>query len=371
MVVAGVYLVARMMPLFEASCDGVLDFVIAIGLITTFLSVFMGLVQSDIKRVVAYSTLNSLGLMMVALGFGEAGVGAAMLYLFCHAFFKALLFLGCGSVIHATEQQEVDELGGLCGQDADHEHDVPHRRAGDGRPGAALRLLGEGRDPRRRARTSASSSSILVLITLPITAMYMMRVYLLTFFGEPKDQHVYEHAHESPPVMTLPADPARGPRRRRRLRRVRGRRRGARASAAASSASSRTCSRPTPHALPVRLGRWRSSRPSSCVGGLGAGVSALGAATRRRAKAAAQRFPFFYQLFLQPLLHRRRLPVGDQQRRARPRASSSPSSTAPSSTTPASTAPARSTNGARLGCASSRRPASCRTTRWRWSSASS
>ena len=80
------------------------DFVIVIGMITTFMSVFMGLVMTDIKRVVAYSTLNSLGLMMVALGFGEHGVGAAMLYLFAHAFFKALLFLGCGSVIHATEQ---------------------------------------------------------------------------------------------------------------------------------------------------------------------------------------------------------------------------------------------------------------------------
>ena len=74
----------------------------------------MGLVMTDIKRVIAYSTLNSLGLMMVALGFGEAGVGPAMLYLFSHAFFKALLFLAAGSVIHATEQQERSPgLGGL------------------------------------------------------------------------------------------------------------------------------------------------------------------------------------------------------------------------------------------------------------------
>ena len=111
MVVAGVYLVARMLPLFEqvrrhAGADHA-----CIGLITTFMAAFMGLAQRDIKRVVAYSTLNSLGLMFVALGSGA--VGAAMLYLFAHAFFKALLFLGCGSVIHATEQQEVDKLGGL------------------------------------------------------------------------------------------------------------------------------------------------------------------------------------------------------------------------------------------------------------------
>jgi NADH-quinone oxidoreductase subunit L len=116
MVVAGVYLVARVMPLFEASYDGALYVVVAVGLITTFLSVFMGLVMTDIKQVVAYSTLNSLGLMMVALGFGEAGVGPAMLYLFCHAFFKALLFLGCGSVIHSTGSQEIPELGGLTGR---------------------------------------------------------------------------------------------------------------------------------------------------------------------------------------------------------------------------------------------------------------
>ena len=75
------------------------------------LAAFIGLTQRDIKRVVAYSTLNSLGLMFVALGSGA--VGAAMLYLFAHAFFKALLFLGAGSVIHATEEQEVDKLGGL------------------------------------------------------------------------------------------------------------------------------------------------------------------------------------------------------------------------------------------------------------------
>ncbi len=88
----------------------------------------MGLVMTDIKRVVAYSTLNSLGLMMVALGFGESGVAAAMLYLFCHAFFKALLFLGCGSVIHATEQPGGERARRPAVEDADYEPDVPHWR---------------------------------------------------------------------------------------------------------------------------------------------------------------------------------------------------------------------------------------------------
>src|SRR4029079_1585348 len=113
MVVAGVYLVARMLPLFE-SVDGMPELITVIGLITTLGAALIGLAQRDIKRVVAYSTLNSLGLMMVALGSGA--VGAAMLYLFVHAFFKASLFLASGSVIHATEEQEVDKLGGLWGK---------------------------------------------------------------------------------------------------------------------------------------------------------------------------------------------------------------------------------------------------------------
>ena len=170
-----------------------------IGLITTFLAALIGLAQSDIKRVVAYSTLNCLGLMMVALGSGA--VGAAMLYLFAHAFFKALLFLGCGSVIHATEEQEVDKLGGLWGK---MPITAPAFLIGALAMAGLVPLAGfwakdeilvglDHADDDRRARASCSS-------TLPITALYMTRVVMLTFFGEPKDQHVYEHAHESPPV---------------------------------------------------------------------------------------------------------------------------------------------------------------------------
>src|SRR4030042_1641474 len=91
MVVAGVYLVTRTLPLFELVA-GASELVLAIGLLTTFMSASMGLVMTDIKRVIAYSTINSLGLMFVALGVGSPA--AAMLYLFTHAFFKALLFLG-------------------------------------------------------------------------------------------------------------------------------------------------------------------------------------------------------------------------------------------------------------------------------------
>ena len=203
MVVAGVYLVARTMPLFEASHDIALYVVLTIGLITTFLSVFMGLVMTDIKRVVAYSTLNSLGLMMVALGFGESGVGAAMLYLFAHAFFKALLFLGCGSVIHATEKQEVEFLGGLA-----KKMPLTNITFLIGALAMAGMVPLSGFWAKDEILVMAEQYSyipfILVLITLPITAAYMWRVYTLTFRGEPKDHHVFDHAHEMPMVMTGP-----------------------------------------------------------------------------------------------------------------------------------------------------------------------
>src|SRR4051794_18796484 len=203
MVVAGVYLVARAMPLFEASETYVLNFVIVIGLITTFMSVGMGMVMTDIKRVVAYSTLNSLGLMMVALGFGENGVGAAMLYLFCHAFFKALLFPGWGSVIHATDNQDVSMLGGLADK-------LPITSKtfliGSMAMAGVVPLAGFfAKDEILVAAKDASPITlILLLATLPLTALYMARVYMLTFMGEPKDHHVHEHAHESSPVMSYP-----------------------------------------------------------------------------------------------------------------------------------------------------------------------
>jgi NADH-quinone oxidoreductase subunit L len=201
MVVAGVYLVARMLPLFE-EVTSVMNLIMVIGLITTFLSAFIGLAQRDIKRVVAYSTLNSLGLMFVALGAGA--VGAAMLYLFAHAFFKALLFLSCGSVIHATEEQEVDKLGGLWSK---LQITAPAFLIGMLSMAGLIPFSGfwakdeilVGLDHAHK-----DAAYVLVLITLPITAMYMARVFILTFLGKPKDEHVYEHAHESAPTMTIP-----------------------------------------------------------------------------------------------------------------------------------------------------------------------
>jgi NADH-quinone oxidoreductase subunit L len=202
MVVAGVYLTARMLPLFEL-VRGMPELIVSIGLMTTVLAALMGLAQRDIKRVVAYSTLNSLGLMMVALGAGA--VGAAMLYLFTHAFFKALLFLASGSVIHATEEQEVDKLGGLWSK---MPITAPMFVLGALAMAGLVPLSGFWAKDEilvgLRASTLSDFFIVVVFISLPITALYMARVVMLTFFGKPKDQHVHEHAHESPPVMTAP-----------------------------------------------------------------------------------------------------------------------------------------------------------------------
>jgi len=202
MVVAGVYLVARMLPLFEV-VRGMPELITALGLTTTMLAALIGLAQRDIKRVVAYSTLNSLGLMFVALGSGA--VGAAMLYLFAHAFFKALLFLGAGSVIHATEEQEVDKLGGLWSKMA---ITAPAFVIGALAMAGTVPLSGFWAKDEILVGAQNGPLNAIVLIVLyisvPLTALYMTRVVMLTFFGDPKDDHVHEHAHESEPSMTLP-----------------------------------------------------------------------------------------------------------------------------------------------------------------------
>jgi NADH-quinone oxidoreductase subunit L len=199
MVVAGVYLVARTLPLFELVAGGP-ELVLAVGLFTTFLSAFLGLVMTDIKRVVAYSTINSLGLMFVALGAGAPA--AAMLYLLTHGFFKALLFLGAGSVIHATERQDVNELGGLWSK-------MPITSvtfAVGALSMAGLPFLAGfwAKDEILTSTLDNRAVFSLVLLTLPVTALYMLRVFILTFLGEPKDAQAAEHAHESPPSMSVP-----------------------------------------------------------------------------------------------------------------------------------------------------------------------
>ncbi len=110
MVAAGVYLVARSFPLFEANPE-TLQVVLVIGTITAVLAAMIAVAMNDIKKVLAYSTISQLGYMMIALGLGSWV--AAIFHLMTHAFFKALLFLGAGSVIHATHTQDLHEMGGL------------------------------------------------------------------------------------------------------------------------------------------------------------------------------------------------------------------------------------------------------------------
>jgi NADH-quinone oxidoreductase subunit L len=201
MVVAGVYLVARAMPLFQA-VDGTLVVITAVGLITTLMSAFMGLVMTDMKRVIAYSTLNSLGLMFVGLGSGL--VTAAMLYLLTHAFFKALLFLSSGSVYHSTDELDVEQMGGLARR-------MPVT-AGVFTIGALAMaglppLAGFWAKDEILLTTLDHQNMfvlLLVLASLIVTALYMARLVLLIFTGKPRNEHIYEHAHEPTPWMRIP-----------------------------------------------------------------------------------------------------------------------------------------------------------------------
>jgi NADH-quinone oxidoreductase subunit L len=202
MVVAGVYMVARMFPLFELADPIALDVVTALGLITVVLSATMGLAATDIKRVIAYSTLNSLGLMFVALGSGS--VTAAMLYLLAHGFFKALLFLAAGSVIHATEKQELPELGGLASR-------MPVTALvfaiGTLAMIGVFPLAGFWAKDEVLHAVDAHRSTVLYIVTLVtvfVTALYMTRLFIRTFLFETRDRHSWEHAHDAEPVMTLP-----------------------------------------------------------------------------------------------------------------------------------------------------------------------
>ena len=146
MVTAGVFLVARFSPLFEYAPHA-LAMVAFIGACTAIFAATIGLTQFDIKRVIAYSTCSQLGYMFFACGVGAYGAG--IFHLFTHAFFKALLFLGSGSVIHAMSgEQDMRRMGGHLEQDQDHLRDDVDRHAGADRLPGLRRLLQQGRDHR-------------------------------------------------------------------------------------------------------------------------------------------------------------------------------------------------------------------------------
>ena len=202
MVTAGVYLVARSMPLFEAAGPA-LAVVGAVGAVTAIFAATIALVQFDIKRVMAYSTVSQLGYMFLALGVGAPV--AAIFHLATHAFFKALLFLGSGSVIHGLGgEQDMRKMGGL-------RRKLPVTYWTMLLAGGALAALPPlaGFWSKDEIVAAAFLGGYPVLwaigiLTAVLTAFYVTRAMWLTFHGEPREHHLYDHAHESPTVMTLP-----------------------------------------------------------------------------------------------------------------------------------------------------------------------
>ncbi len=212
MVTAGVFMLARLSPLFELSHTA-LTVVVCVGAITAFFAATVGLVQNDIKRVIAYSTCSQLGYMFVALGLGF--YSAAIFHLFTHAFFKALLFLGSGSVIHAvSDEQDMRKMGGL-------RKLIPKTYwmmiigtlalTGVGIPGTIIGTAGFFSKDAIIEGAFAGHSSVayyafwLLVIAAAFTSFYSWRLIFMTFHGTPRASHeVMHHVHESPMVMLVP-----------------------------------------------------------------------------------------------------------------------------------------------------------------------
>ncbi len=205
MVTAGVFMVARLSPLFELAPNAQ-AVVMFFGATTAFFAATVGLVQNDIKRIVAYSTCSQLGYMFVAMGAGAYSVG--MFHLFTHAFFKALLFLGSGSVIYAMHhEQDIRNMGGLWRK-------IPFTFAV--MVVGTLALTGfpltAGYFSKDAIIESAYASHnpfalyafLATVVAAGLTSFYSWRLILKTFFGEPHDQEHYEAAHEAPLWMLVP-----------------------------------------------------------------------------------------------------------------------------------------------------------------------
>ncbi|MBZ4023917.1 NADH-quinone oxidoreductase subunit L [Rhodobacter sp. TJ_12] len=214
MVTAGVFLVCRMSPIFEYAPEAKM-FVVYIGAATAFFAATVGLVQNDIKRVIAYSTCSQLGYMFVAAGVGV--YSAAMFHLLTHAFFKAMLFLGAGSVIHAMHhEQDMRNYGAL-------RKKIPFTFwimmigtfaiTGVGIPfvtffGIPVGFAGYLSKDAIIESAFASGSGFAfwaLVIAAGMTSFYSWRLIFMTFFGKARgDHHAHDHAHESPRVMLIP-----------------------------------------------------------------------------------------------------------------------------------------------------------------------
>jgi NADH-quinone oxidoreductase subunit L len=210
MVAAGVYLAGRFFPMFLPE---VLLTISYVGCITLFVAATIAVVATDIKRVLAYSTISQLGYMMLAIGLG--GWGAGLFHLITHAFFKSLMFLASGSVIAGCHhEQEMPKMGGLlkkmpitgytmlvgviaiCGLAIPGVIGFSGYHSKDAIIATALAYM--------QQNPAHFLLFWVPLITAGITAFYMFRLWFYTFFGEPRDKHLYDHVHESPWVMTGP-----------------------------------------------------------------------------------------------------------------------------------------------------------------------
>ncbi|QDU60741.1 NADH-quinone oxidoreductase subunit L [Planctomycetes bacterium Pan216] len=204
MVAAGVYLIARSFPLFTPEALLVITY---IGGITLFVAATIAIVATDIKKALAYSTVSQLGYMVMVLGIG--GWIAGLMHLITHAFFKALLFLCSGSVIHGTGTQEMPQMGGLYKKMPKTALTMlvgvlcisgfPLTSGFYSKDAIIAQVLAYG-------ESNPEHTFILLLpgISAGITAFYMFRLWFMTFVGTPRDKHVHDHAHESGDLMTVP-----------------------------------------------------------------------------------------------------------------------------------------------------------------------
>jgi len=207
MVVAGVYLVARLFPIYIFAAPVALDVVMYVGAFSSIFAAVIACTQFDIKRVLAYSTMSQIGMMMFALGVsgygGHEGLGymASMFHLFTHAFFKSLLFLAAGAIIHAVHSNVMNDMGGL------RKHlPITHLTFLI----ACLAIAGvpplSGFFSKDEILAAGHERSLMLywveMIVSGLTAFYMFRLYFSVFWG--KEQHYHHTPHEAPITMTLP-----------------------------------------------------------------------------------------------------------------------------------------------------------------------
>ena len=201
MVTSGIYMICRLAPVFTLA-PITMDVVAWVGALTCLFAATIGLLQRDIKKVLAYSTVSQLGYMF--LGLGASGFAAGFFHVFTHAWFKALLFLGAGSVIVAMHhEQDLFKMGGLKAKmPITFWTMLAATLAIIGFPGTS----GFASKDEILALAFQKSPALWVIGTVAAgcTGFYMLRLFTLTFLGKPRDHHAHEHAHESPATMTLP-----------------------------------------------------------------------------------------------------------------------------------------------------------------------